>query len=219
MQLNQLLAVTFVIFGFAASSASAESPEDRQHANSLAALSDSVLRDSDLGSSEAGCPKAGSLLVLGGNAHGPVNSSESKLAQIKNGMKSTVDGLNVDQSKCGSCHQVNEVTAATVSRPETEGTDSTCASKGTESARGVFANLDSAKAFAKNMLFKENSDGERLWSRCGKCSFYVYEGQTILPSGKLKLNLNVRCGDQRKSLFSTYSFSGALIHQWNCQKN
>jgi hypothetical protein len=46
--------------------------------------------------------------------------------------------------------------------------------------------------------------------------FYVYTAETPLPNKQVRLNLVVRCGQPRGSLFATYSYSAGFLKQWTC---
>lgn len=194
--------------------------ESCRHKKSLQEMAKYVEDHARNGRQDRGCPKGGKQVretrtVL----EGSLFSAEGIVKQINQSNKREAQPLRMDQSKCGSCEQINVVSETTVSRPKTSKYVARCETYPTQNVRGEFnSEMDAAK-YAEAVLKQRNNDGDRLYAGCpDPCSFYIYNALTPLSNGKVRLNLTVRCGQPREGLMSKYVFSGALVQEWTCAK-
>lgn len=192
-----------------------------RHQRSLSQLTEVVLDHSKNGPQDLECAESGSRLseaklVL----EGGVMSSKNLAEKILQNLQMHAGRLQTDQSQCGgTCQQTNVISQIVVSRPKTAGVNAKCSSYPDQLVKDEFDSEEEAASFVEETLRGNNRQGERLHAGCpDPCSFYVYNAATKKDDDRIQLNLMVRCGDPRGSLFSKYVFSGALVQEWTCQK-
>ena len=179
-----------------------------------------VVRDETIEQSQSGdCPVGGLRLQETGKIQeGGLMSAESILRGLQKDIQKETDLASKDQSRCGTCQQVNLASPVTASRPKSPSPHRSCENRPTETVRGEFESESEALSYIRETLKGNTRDGERLYAACpDPCSFSIYQSQTKISSGKTRVNLVVQCGHPKGGLFATYQFSGAYVHQWSCR--
>lgn len=189
-----------------------------RHQQGLDQVQQLIMDHAKNGMQDADCPSSGiETHILSQQIEGGIMSAEGMIRQMQQVLRRESVPVQQDRSKCGVCSQNNIVSPVTVSRPKVPTYDVSCENRPTETLRGDFSNENEAADFVKGALQGQGSDGERLYAACpDPCSFNVYNGQTSLSSGKIRLNLVVQCGMPKGGIFSKYVFNGALVHEWTC---
>ena len=190
-----------------------------QYRAGLKRVEANVADHSKNGPQDQSCPAAGIRTQrLAKIQEGSLLSAEGILMQIQTAVKAEAEPALKDQSRCGSCEQVNVVSPLTTSRPKAPSYNRTCDGRPTETVRGEFASEQAAKSFVEQALRGENRDGERLYAACpDPCSFNVYNAYTQVGS-KIRINLVVQCGQPKGGLFAKYEFGGGYVHEWTCRQ-
>ena len=191
-----------------------------QHSKGLKSLAEEVADFSQHGPQSKNCPAGGIKIVEGQQVE--TGSLMGASGSIENVLKlANQEALNLARQNtlCGSCRQVNEVTPFTVTRPIKVKESASCVGRPTQSFRADFANTNDAKDYVKKILDGKNQQGQALYAGCpDPCSFYVYNGQKTDSSGRTKVTLTVQCGQPRSggALFSKYQYSYGNIQEWVC---
>lgn len=198
-----------------------QQPCDRacQYQSALKRVEANVADHSKNGPQDKNCPAAGiRTQSVRAVYEGSLLSAEGILMQIQSVVKTETAPVLADQSRCGSCEQVNVVSPLTTTRPKSPAFNRVCEGRPTETVRGEFANEQAAKVFVEQALRGENADGERLYAACpDPCSFNVYNAYTQVGS-KIRINLVVQCGHPKGGLFAKYEFGGGYVHEWTCRQ-
>lgn len=140
------------------------------------------------------CPAAGSisfdhLAELKGSA----SSSVDSVARLLENVKARRDKLNVDSSRCGQCHQVNQVAAFTTSEPASTSNNSACNNRPTTNIRKIMP-IDQVENFVDSTLRGNTAEGRSLNQGCpDPCSFYIASATTERDHNQSLLNLTVHC--------------------------
>lgn len=179
------------------------------------------LKDLGLASSSS-CPKAGIEVVEKISSKvGKVLKAPNYIDDVIDSVKPNVEDKRNDNSKCGSCQQVNVVSYLAAISPQRIATNSMCDNMPAETFVADLDDKHDISKFTEAILTGANNEGKKLANACpDPCSYYITTAQTTYNNGKTHLTLTVQCGQPRKdSIFSAnYDYNGGLIHQWTCQK-
>lgn len=191
-----------------------------QHERTLETLKERVSDLSLSNEQDQTCPSGGVEVLESSQVfEGSLLKAQGILLQIQGQINAEQKKTQKDNSKCGECEQKNLVSTVSVSRPKNPTVSSMCENRSTEAFSKEFSTVAEAGKYTKAVLDGRNQEGQVLRGACpDPCSYYVYTGETLLPNNQVRLNLVVRCGQPRGSLFATYQYSGALVHQWTCAK-
>ena len=189
-----------------------------QHERSLEVIKDKAADLTFSNSQDPSCPAGGiELIESSQNFEGSLLKAQGFLLQLQTFMNKEKTKVSLDQTKCGDCKQKNLVTTVSISRPKAPQYSSICENRSTEGFQKEFESSAEAVRYSKAVMDGKNKEGQLLRSVCpDPCSYYVYTGETPLPSKNVRLSLVVRCGQPRGSLFATYLYSAALVKQWTC---
>ena len=191
-----------------------------QHQRTLDVLKDRVSDSSFSKEQDAACPSGGTQVIEAAKSfEGSLLKAQGLLLQLQNVVGSEQRKILADNSKCGECKQKNIVSTVSISRPKDPSYSAICENRTTEGFTKDFANASDAARYTKAVMDGKNSEGQMLRNVCpDPCSYYVYTGETRVNENQIRLNLVVRCGQPRGSLFATYLYSGAVVQQWTCVK-
>jgi hypothetical protein len=168
----------------------------------------------------ASCPAGGSETVDGlAERKGTLRTAMGTMQSVLNQAQETVKARQADQSRCGTCHQVNVVSAYVTVYPEKVVLNPNCNNRPSRTFSRDFPTTQDAKSYSQAILQGDGNEGASLVNVCpNPCAYYITTAQTALPRGGTHLTLTIQCGEPRRdSIFSaSYDFKSGALHQWSC---
>src|SRR3989338_535157 len=183
-------------------------------------MKESVKKSFQLSDSAQGCPQAGfqefdSL----SSARGSAMSSSKIITQLLEEIDPHHREISVENSRCGSCRQVNEIAVFSTSEPEKVKMKQFCNNRPTVNVEKEMENSD-VQDFASDTMRGKTPEGKELYAGCpDPCSFYVASATTPRSETRSLLNLTVHCGQPRNGgvLMAKYIYKAGLVQKWACQ--